>query len=253
MKHIKPIEAINESRAPRQLYQLYYISDTPLDSRHRLPSRWNRKAGELIPTYTMIQDAIAHMTSTTQHLYQCTVKAALGTEDQFFEWLLKRGYDPEEYFSSLVQDGVLPNGIDPEELSDLRWDFDGIEAGELVYVWDLSTITDSMFEYQPSEIARLRGKLKLQPLEEDLIPGGKADNLTPQDLAQQHNVSVNSIMKELAIGVKVELEHVDNEDEAREIAMDHIQEDPRYYQRLISTGIADEPEAIALYKRFYGK
>jgi hypothetical protein len=201
----------------------------------------------------MIQDAVKSMTSATQHLYQCTVKAALGTEDQFFEWLIKRGYDPEEHFSSLVQDGVMPNGIDPEELSDLRWDFDGIEAGDVVFVWDLSTITDTMYEVQPSEISRVRGKLKLQPLEEDLIPGGKADDLTPQDLAQKHEVSVNSIMKEIAIGVKVEMEHVDDEDEAREIAMDHIEEDPRYYQKLIQAGIADEPEAIALYKRFYGR
>ena len=161
MKHIKPIEIspILESRAYRQLQVLYYISDTPIQSRSKLPSRWNRVSGELIPTYPLIQDAIENMSEPAQHVYQCAVKAAIGTENQFSEWLIKRGYDPVEYLSSLIEDGMLPQGIDPEELSDLRWDFDGIEAGDVVYVWDLSTITESLSEVQASEIARIGAKL----------------------------------------------------------------------------------------------
>lgn len=56
----------------------------------------------------------------------------------------------------------------------------------------------------------------------DKIPGGKADNSIPSDFNQ----------KELAMGIEVEKEHTDNEDLAREIAMDHLKEIPDYYTRL---------------------
>jgi len=159
MKHIK---SINEMRAHRQLHQLYYISNIELTDRHQLPSWYDRHSDHtgrrLVPTYTMIQDAVANI-SPTQHLYQCSVKAALGTEDQFFKWLIQRGYDPEEYLESLKEDGILPEGMGLDELSDLKWSFDGLEAGDVVFVWDLSMITNSMYEVQDSEIARVKKKL----------------------------------------------------------------------------------------------
>lgn len=38
--------------------------------------------------------------------------------------------------------------------------------------------------------------------------------------------------KSLAKGIKVELEHTDDEEVALEIAMDHLTEDPAYYDKL---------------------
>ena len=57
---------------------------------------------------------------------------------------------------------------------------------------------------------------------EDKLPGGLADKSSPREF--------NS--KELAKGVKVELEHTGDRDLAQEIAMDHLKEDPRYYTKL---------------------
>ena len=57
----------------------------------------------------------------------------------------------------------------------------------------------------------------------DLIPHGRADN--------QPDANFDS--EELAKGVKVELEHTDNKDLAKEIAKDHLSEMPDYYTKLI--------------------
>jgi hypothetical protein len=46
----------------------------------------------------------------------------------------------------------------------------------------------------------------------------------------------------------VEKEHTKSSDAAKEIAMDHLAEDPEHYSKLINSGLVDEPEAINLAK-----
>lgn len=50
---------------------------------------------------------------------------------------------------------------------------------------------------------------------------------------------------ELAVGIKVEMEHTDDPREAEKIARDHIAEKPDYYTRLVAAGLVDDPEAVA--------
>ena len=71
----------------------------------------------------------------------------------------------------------------------------------------------------------------------DRLEGGEADDKTPDYFEED----------DLKIGTKVEREHSSNPDIATEIAMDHLSEDPEYYDKLIAAGIADEEEAIDLY------
>ena len=54
------------------------------------------------------------------------------------------------------------------------------------------------------------------------LKGGKGDKLTP-DQVNYH---------EFTKGWKHELEHTDDIDKAKEIALDHLAEDPNYYTRL---------------------
>jgi len=54
------------------------------------------------------------------------------------------------------------------------------------------------------------------------LKGGKGDKLHPRDVDPN----------QLAMGIKVELEHTKDRKVAREIAMDHLAEDPRYYSKL---------------------
>lgn len=54
------------------------------------------------------------------------------------------------------------------------------------------------------------------------IPGGLAQGEVPQDFDPE----------QLAMGVKVEMEHTNDPRKALEIAMDHLMEDDHYYDKL---------------------
>jgi hypothetical protein len=54
------------------------------------------------------------------------------------------------------------------------------------------------------------------------VPGGLADKKCPGDFDSD----------QLAKGTKVEFEHTDDKELAQEIAMDHLEEDPVYYDKL---------------------
>lgn len=60
------------------------------------------------------------------------------------------------------------------------------------------------------------------PESEDLIPGGKADDAEDEDFP----------MEQLLKGIKVEMEHTDDPDLAKEIATDHLEEFDDYYDAL---------------------
>ena len=56
----------------------------------------------------------------------------------------------------------------------------------------------------------------------DKIPGGLADRMSPEDFDQ----------KALREGIEEEMEHTSDPEIAKEIAMDHLMEDPDYYRKL---------------------
>ena len=56
----------------------------------------------------------------------------------------------------------------------------------------------------------------------ELIPGGKAEDKTIDEFDPE----------QLAVGIKIEMEHTDDPAVAREISMDHLTEDPDYYIKL---------------------
>jgi hypothetical protein len=66
----------------------------------------------------------------------------------------------------------------------------------------------------------------------EVLKGGIADGKTIEDIARKHSVFVGTIKLALEKGIKVELEHTSDYKTAREIAMDHLWEDPEYYEKL---------------------
>jgi hypothetical protein len=78
--------------------------------------------------------------------------------------------------------------------------------------------------------ATIKGPVK--PFKEDKIPGGLAKGMTLNDIAKKHNISVDTIVKELKKGMKIEMEHTTDVNVAKEIAFDHLYEDPQYYDKL---------------------
>ena len=72
----------------------------------------------------------------------------------------------------------------------------------------------------------------------DLIPGGLGAKLRSptmkkqhQEIADKHGVSLEDIEKQIQKGMKVEMEHTSDPEYAHEIAMDHVIEDPKYYDK----------------------
>jgi hypothetical protein len=60
------------------------------------------------------------------------------------------------------------------------------------------------------------------------------DKPTPSvaDIAKMHDVSVSHIVRQLEKGIEAEYEHTSDFDLAKEIALDHLAEDPDYYFKL---------------------
>jgi hypothetical protein len=71
-----------------------------------------------------------------------------------------------------------------------------------------------------------------QGFKEEKLEGGVADSKSLEELAKKHKVDVKMLTKQFNKGIKVEMEHTDNKQMAKEIAMDHISEDPKYYDKL---------------------
>jgi len=66
----------------------------------------------------------------------------------------------------------------------------------------------------------------------DKIPGGLAKGMSLSDIAKHHKLPLKSLQSKLEQGIKTEMEHTTDKAIAREIAMDHIYEDPNYYSKL---------------------
>ncbi|NIT79606.1 MAG: hypothetical protein GWN58_33150 [Anaerolineae bacterium] len=58
--------------------------------------------------------------------------------------------------------------------------------------------------------------------QKDKLPGGLGDKKTDEDFSKE----------QLDMGQKVEMEHTTDPEVAREIARDHLTEDPEYYTKL---------------------
>jgi hypothetical protein len=67
--------------------------------------------------------------------------------------------------------------------------------------------------------------------------------MTPEQIADKHGVSVESINKCLKRGIQVEKEHTTHAEEARRIALAHLGEDPNYYKKLDKAGLEEDAEA----------
>ena len=75
------------------------------------------------------------------------------------------------------------------------------------------------------------------------IDGGKGDHISPKDVDKN----------ELRVGIEVEYEHAEGDKIAAiDISLDHLKEDPKYYSKLVKSGIVDEPKAIELAKKLLG-
>jgi len=85
------------------------------------------------------------------------------------------------------------------------------------------------------------GRLELRLSEET---GKLLDKETPTvaDLAEKYKTSLGAVEMELKKGIKVEMEHTSKHSVAKEIALDHLNEDLHYYEKLAKVEV-DESAA----------
>lgn len=88
-----------------------------------------------------------------------------------------------------------------------------------------------------SQRAHCQGRKK--KVKEEKLVGGKADKKTFEDLVsknKKHGKNLSELEKQLKSqlnkGIKVEMEHTTDKVKAKEIALDHLFEDPKYYDKL---------------------
>jgi hypothetical protein len=81
---------------------------------------------------------------------------------------------------------------------------------------------------------------QIMSIAEQTVDGGVGDHTNPEDVDEN----------ELLVGIEVEYEHAKGDRIAAiDIALDHLKEDPKYYTKLVKSGIVDEPKAIELAKK----
>ena len=83
-------------------------------------------------------------------------------------------------------------------------------------------------------------------LDEELAKQNQLDKptLTIDELAKKHSVRRKDIIDQLVKGIKVEMEHTSDKSVAREIAMDHLGEDPEYYTKLSSVQLESSDSSL---------
>jgi hypothetical protein len=100
--------------------------------------------------------------------------------------------------------------------------------------------------FQPGTEMNVKTKPKGGFVKEEEIEGGKAQDKSLMDLAKKHTKDrmtqkqsperiekmYDHLERQLKKGIKVEMEHTDNKKIAKEITMDHLAEDPNYYNKL---------------------
>ena len=91
-------------------------------------------------------------------------------------------------------------------------------------------------EFTTGKIIKKESVKKYTELELAIMEGGHSLNKpTPSinDLMKKHNVGYKYLMAQLQQGIQVELEHTSDIATAKEIALDHLNERPDYYERLM--------------------
>ena len=132
---------------------------------------------------------------TTQQLYQKVINEQMSHQE--FLWNVRR---------DTRVNGILTNTMSYEDTV-------GVLKSK-GYIWE---------NVQGEEVAKMDFLGSFKALnEENKLKGGKGDKLT----ADQVNYH------EFTKGWKHELEHTDDIEKAKEIALDHLEEDPNYYTRL---------------------
>ena len=139
-----------------------------------------------------------------------------------------------------------------EETGKQTWDVVANGTGKILATFDIERLAPQHYWVQKgwATVKPNRGGVKGERyIEEGFDEGMDQAPLdvptpTPLEISNKHGVSLQSIENQLAMGIKVELEHTTDREAAREIALDHLNEMPNYYSKLLDMETEYTPESI---------
>jgi hypothetical protein len=90
---------------------------------------------------------------------------------------------------------------------------------------------------------------KIKSFNKFINEDNKSGEMTPDEVYQKASAHkkwyrLEDFEKELSAGIEVEMEHTNDPERAKRIALDHLSEDPEYYEKLAKAGLVDEPDAL---------
>lgn len=164
--------------------------------------------------------------SDTQNIGMRAMAGPFPTLEEAEAWLGGRVEDYQKQYSGAMA-ATYSSALKEEkgEFKELKKDMEGL-ANTLDTL--NQRVKSGRNEKPADKMAKARDSYEEPPPQtppsmlEDLIPGGLADRLSEEDFDK----------KALRKGIKVEMEHTDSREVAAEIAMDHLAEDPKYYDKL---------------------
>jgi hypothetical protein len=148
----------------------------------------------------------------------------VGVSDKAYavwDFYLKNRSDVEK-----TQLDSMNNDLTPDEKDNCMQTSSNVHSKNKNIPWHDAATSKVYSKKSPEMIKKLDSLNKLvfreTELYEEKIVGGLADFMSEKDFDQ----------KALRKGMKHELEHTYDPEEAKEIAMDHLAEDPKYYEKL---------------------
>ena len=93
-------------------------------------------------------------------------------------------------------------------------------------------LPDTYSDYENLKPILAKQGYEIKKIEMDLPVGKLAKGMSLSEVAAKHGLKADDLRSELKMGIKKEMEHTDEPEYARAIAMDHLFEDAKYYTKM---------------------
>jgi GNAT superfamily N-acetyltransferase len=113
--------------------------------------------------------------------------------------------------------------FDPEN-PDIRYEVGGNTTDSKIALPDVYS--------SPENLQRVLNQQGYELTKKETKSQQMEQSLSISEVADIHGVSVENLRNELVEGIKTEMEHTNDPEQAKKIALDHLKENPQYYQYL---------------------
>lgn len=93
-------------------------------------------------------------------------------------------------------------------------------------------LPDTYADYDTLKPILAKQGYMIKKIENDIPVGKLAKGMSLSEVANRHGMTADQLKGELALGIEREMEHTDQPEYARAIAMDHLFENPEYYTKM---------------------